>query len=157
MLYVILIIIAFFVYKIYKQKPKVVSKEEAMENIQAEIERREAALLNHLKTTHLKDYMDTQTVLFDCGKKNFLRLNERLKHDDVKRGEAIKDWIDYMEALNESIYESELLDVSTSEESEIHWKARDEAHVKLQEINKRFKDLLGADFIDPAELLAPKR
>lgn len=158
-LYIILIVIAIFVYLIYKkQKPVIQSKEQIIENTKAQIAYKEEHLLDHIKTNHLKDYMTTESALFECGKTNFIRLSERFKHDDVKLAQVTKDWIDYMDILNDAVYESELLDVSTEEgEGEEHWKRRDELYIQIQEIEKRFKDLLGKEYADPEELIKMKR
>jgi len=158
-LYIILIVIAVIVFLIYKkQKSAPLSKEQSMENIKAQIAYKEERLLDHIKTNHLKDYMTTESALFECGRTNFIRLSERFKHDDAKLTQVIKDWTDYMEILDDAVYESELLDVSTEEgEGEEHWKRRDELYIQIQEIEKRFKDLLGKEYTDPEELMKLKR
>jgi len=155
MLYIILIIIAIFLYKIYKgQKPKVLmSKEETMENIQTEIKEKEDKLLNKIKTNRLKDYMQTETIMFDCGRKNFLRLSERFKHDGVKFAQIVKDWMDYIEAVSDIIFVNEMLDVCTSKEANGYYKQQDELFIKIQEIEKRYKNLLGDKYIDPSKLI----
>jgi hypothetical protein len=149
MLYELLIIIIILIYLIYKQKPVIKSKEEINEEIQSEIDRKEAQILHSLKTSHLKNYMDTNTAIFENGRKNFLRLSERFKHDDIKQGQVIKDWIDYINTIERGIFTQEMLDVCTSEESEQYFKEQQENGIKFQEITKRFKDLLGEEYIDP--------
>jgi len=143
------------VYLIYRgQKPKVLmSRAEVKKNSQDEIDLREMRLSDKIKTSHLKNYLQTEATLFNCGRKNFIRLNERFKHDDVKLGQVVKDWIDYIEILTDVIFESEMLDVSTSEESDEHFDKRDELYVKIQAIEKRFKDLLGDEYVDSVELI----
>jgi hypothetical protein len=151
--WIIVLIIVIFSYLIYKRrKPSEISKTEVKENMQAEMERKQEALLKKIKTSHLKDYMETETDLLECGKNNFIRLSERFKHDDIKLEQVIKDWIDYIDILSDAVYESEMLDVSSSETSQTHYKAREALYIKLQEIIKRFKDLLGADYSDFEEL-----
>jgi hypothetical protein len=46
--------------------------------------------------------------------------------------------------------------VCTAEESKEHYDTRDELFIKIQEIEKRFKDLLGNEYKDPKEQLNPK-
>jgi methyl-accepting chemotaxis protein len=146
MLYIILIIIAIFVYLIYKgQNPKITSKED----MQIEIERKEVKLLEFIQTNHLKDYMDTEKALFECGRINFIRLRERFKHDEIKLEQVFKDWIDYMDTLNDAIYKSLQIDVTFDDEFDTLWKDRNELYIKIQEINKRFKDLLGNEYANP--------
>lgn len=156
MLYILLIIIAGFLYLIYKgQNTKPASKEAIMQNAEAEIARAEARLLDLIETNHLKDYMDTEKALFDCGRLNFIRLNERFKHEELKREQAIKDWLDYMQALNDAVYASLQLDVCTSEESDTYYKERSDLFIKISEIDKRFKELLGNEYADPEKLITP--
>lgn len=143
--------VAYFIWK--SRKPKINSKAEALELIQEDIDKREMLLKEKIKSSHLKDYMQMETTLFDCGRKNFLRLKERFKHDDVKLGQVIKDWIYYMEAISDMVYESEMLDVATSnEDADEHRNMQDELAVKIKEIDKRSKELLGADYTDPQKL-----
>lgn len=85
-------VIVYFVWK--SRTPKIKSKAEALELIQEDIDKRERFLQDKIKNSHLKDYMQVETTLFDCGRKNFLRLKELFKHDDVKLGQVIKDWVD---------------------------------------------------------------
>lgn len=154
--YIILIIIAVYVYSIYKSQNPKLTKEEVKEKIQEEIDLKEEYLLKKIKTSILKDYMQTETTLFDCGRRNFLRLKERFKHDDIKYAQIVKDWLDYMETLSDIVFESEMLDVCTSEESEEHYKRRDELFVVVQETEKRFKELLGSEYDDPDKILNPQ-
>lgn len=144
-------VVAYFIWK--SRKPKIKSKVEALELIQEDIDKREVLLKEKIKSSHLKDYMQMETTLFDCGRKNFLRLKERFKHDDVKLEQVIKDWIYYMEAISDMVYESEMLDVATSnEDADEHRNMQDELAVKIKEIDKRSKELLGADYTDPQKL-----
>jgi len=149
MLYIILIVIAAFVYLIYRgQKPKIISNQEII--------RQEEYLLNKIKTNHLKDYMQTETVLFDCGKKNFFRLSERFKHDDIKFAQIVKDWIDYIDTISDVIFVREMLDVCTSEEADEYYKQQEELFVKIKETHRRFKELLGNEYVDPEKIINPE-
>ncbi|MEI7498040.1 MAG: hypothetical protein WCK11_02030 [Candidatus Falkowbacteria bacterium] len=151
------IVIIFIIYLIFKPKN---NKEKIIENnmskeeeIQDKIERKEESLLRDIKSNHLKDYMQNETTLFECGRKNFIRLNERFKHDEAKHGQVVKDWMDYMDILGDIVHEHLMLDVSTSEESDEHWEKRQELFIQIQEIEKRFKELLGDVYIDPFETM----
>jgi hypothetical protein len=157
MLYIILIIIAIFLYLIYrKQNPSASQKIKAVANLHAEIAKREELLSNKIKTSHLKDYLQTEATLFEYGKKNYVRLSERYKHDDTKNLHVIKDWIYYMEALSDIIYESEMLDVASSnEDADEHRNSQQELFIKVQEIGKRNKELLGNEYVDPNKVLFP--
>lgn len=156
MLYLLLIVIAVILYLIYKgQKPRELSREEINQITQEEIKRQEEYLLNKIKTSHLKDYLQTETALFDSGKKNFTRLSERFKHDETKSSQISKDWLEYMESTSDAIFNTEMLDVCTSDESSQYYDDRDALFVKIQEINKRFKELLDKEYLDPRVLLYP--
>lgn len=158
MLYIILIIIAVFVYLIYKgQNATTNSRDKAIEFIQTEITKREDFLLSKIKASHLKDYLQTEKILFDCGRKNFIRLSERFKHDDVKLRQVTKDWLDYMDTVSDIIHESEMLDVTLSnDEADEHRNNQQELFVKIQEIDKRTKGLLGDEYIDPIKSIDAK-
>ena len=135
----------------FRKKPIIKSvKEEALESIDLQ----ESQLVNHLNTSHLKEHLEVPKILFENGRLNFIRLSERFKHDDAKFGQITNDWFDYMRFINDVIYESEMLDVSnTDEESDRHWKTRDELYIRIQEISKRFKELLGKEYSDPEKLI----
>lgn len=151
-LYIILAVIAIILYLIYRRlkTPTLPTKAEAREKILEMIAQKETSFLdNRLKSSHLKEYLEMDAVLFDCGSQNFIRLNERFKHDEAKFAEIVKDWSDYLDILGNVVFQSEMLDVCTSEESEEHYQARQEDFVRIQEIEKRFKGLLADSYIDP--------
>jgi len=180
MLYIILIIIATFVYLIYKrQKPEVRSDEELMyiEHGVENVENWEKILLERIKIRKntiqekidqgnknfdLEDWISALHRLeegitgFNCGKKNFTRLKERFKYDKLKLIEITKDRCDYLNAHAYLFYDSPLLEFGTNEDvKKIH--ERGNAYfIKMQEIEKRFKDLLGDEYIDSKKLLKIK-
>ena len=139
-------------YKIRKQKP--INKEKILESIQDQISKQESYLTQKIKNSHLDGYLQTETVLFECGKKNFFRLKERFKHDDEKLTQIIKDWFNYMETVSDIISESELLDLAKpNEDADEHRIAQDRLAVTIQEIDTRFKNLLGSEYVDWKELI----
>lgn len=158
MLYIILIIIAIFIYLIYKQQksPKIsISKTGFYQvKIKQMMEQKEATLLNLIKTNPLKDYMQTEVALFDCGRKNFICLCERFKYDNIKFAQIVKDWIDYMDILKDVVFQRLYLDVSKSITSaDICDEKIDNLFIKIKEINKRLQDLLGNEYMDPKKFI----
>ena len=150
MFYIILIIILALAYFIYKRrKPKIEKKEETMADMQVDIKVGEESLLRKIKTNHLgEDYMTTETDLLKAGKHNFVCLSERFKHDEVKLRQVTKDWLDYIEILKRMVYENEIRNYLSAEDSSAHFEAEEKQHIRLREIIKRFKDLLGAEYWD---------
>lgn len=52
------------------------------------------------------------------------------------------------------VYESEMLDIATSnKDADEHRNMQYEIAVKIKEIDKRLKDLIGTDYTDPQKLL----
>ncbi len=161
---------AFLTYKIYKLlvygkkgkiKQRLISSgsvEEASdganEDVRAEIEQKESFLLNKIKTRDLKDGEQNgiEIASFDCGKKNFIRLSERFKHDKTLLDRVVKDWTDYMDVLGDVVHEMEILNYLSREDGQEHLYAREKLYIRMEEIEKRFKDQLGGDYCDSAEL-----
>lgn len=81
---------------------------------------------------------------------NYLRLEERYKHDNVRLGQIIKDWVGYNEVITGLIHEREMLDVATTdEESDRSDQETKKLQIRRQEIESRFKALLGKQYKDP--------
>src|ERR1035437_7367151 len=153
--WIIVLIIVILSYLIYKRrKPSEISKTEAKENMQEQIEQKEKFLRAKIKTRDLEENIEngSEVALFDCGKHNFICLSERFKHDDIKLEQVIKDWIDYMDLLSDRVYEMTILHHLSSEDSPKHFDAREKIDITIREINKRFKDLLTNDYWDVDEL-----
>ncbi len=151
MIYVFLIIITLLVYSIYKrQHPITVTPVQMRESLLKEIERQEILVEGNLNTSHLTDFLTMEKALFECGSKNFLRLKERFKHDEQKTLQIFNDWYDYLKTIAEMVFESEMLDLSPSnDDAALHYKARDLIFIKIQEAEKRYKEQLGEEYVDP--------
>ena len=157
MTYIFLAIITVLVYLIYKkQNPPALTPEQISETLLEEISRKEDYVERKIGSSHLKEYLTMEKTLLQCGSKNFLRLRERFKHDEQKYTHILKDWNDYLDTISECVFESEMLDVCSSEDSDEHYKARDLLFIKIQEAEKRFKELLGEEYSDPDKILNPK-
>ncbi len=150
MLYIILILAVVVIYVVYrKQKPSEASKIKAREKLHLVLKQKQVALLDFINASELKNYLQDEVLQLECNEKNFVRLSERFKHDDVKFAQVVKDWIDYIDMLRDLVTERLLLDISTSETSKNHDDAIHYLSIKIQEIEKRFKDLLGSEYLSP--------
>lgn len=137
-----------FSKKSFKQKSVkhgVNSGEDTIEFIQNGIENRENYIVEKIKA---KTDSKADKAIFDSGKKNFTRLKERYKYDELKIKEITKDRHEYLVAHAGLIYESPLLGFGTSEDVKGIQDEQDLYVIKIQEINKRNKSLLGGDYVD---------
>lgn len=133
--------------KSFKQKKVthiVDSEEGSMEFIQNGIENMENYILEKMKA---KTDVKADKAIFDSGKKNYVRLSERFKHDKLKLKEVTKDRYDYLVAHAGLIYENPLIGFGTNEDVAKIRSEEDDFIIKIQEINKRFKNLLGDEYI----------
>lgn len=150
---IVLGMIAIILYSIYRKpgatslKPKAETKEEGFTFISYQEEK----ILNKLQTSILRDYLSLEKTLFDCGKQNFVRLSERFKYDEPKIQQIISDRKEFLELLSDIVTEREMLDVCTAEEDEEHSQTLKGYFIRIQEIEKRFKNLLGNDYITPKQ------
>lgn len=83
-----------------------------------------------------------ETKLFNNGRQNFIRLKERFKHNDTTSDQIISDWYDYLILINDVINIRKSL--GSNEDNALI----NEKFIRINEINKRFDELLGNDFID---------
>lgn len=152
-MFYLILIIAMLTYLVYTGKESSeTSESKTRENSEANVntEQKEIFFSDKIKTNRLKDYVEIETVLFDYGRKNFVCLEKHLNRNDTRLARARRDWMDYIDILHKTIYENEMLDVATSNEiADEHRKKRQELFVKIREIDKRFKNLLGDEYIDP--------
>ncbi len=171
MLYIILAIITIFVYLIYKRlKPEQKSDEELMyiehgaenvvnwervllERIRVEKDKIQGKIKEGNKNFDLENWtyllyrLEKSGKVFNCSKKNFIHLCERFKHDKLKLIEITKDWCDYLNACACLFYESPLFVFGTDEDVKRLRDEKDMYIIKMEEVDKRFKNLLGDEYI----------
>jgi len=93
-------------------------------------------------------------ILFGYTKKNFQRLSERFKFEDKMIEQISKDWCDYCMALGGMIYLGDYPDFAMdNEQRKKNYEEQDGMLVRVFEIEKRFKELLGNDYLDPRKEL----
>lgn len=91
--------------------------------------------------------LEKSEKVFDCSKKNFIRLSERFKHDKLKLIEITKDWCDYLNAYACLFNESPLFVFGTDEDVKRLHDEKGMYIIKMEEVDKRFKNLLGDEYI----------
>jgi len=74
----------------------------------------------------------------------YIHLKEKFKHDPKMGIRIAKDWTDYVSAISEIFTASEMLDVDSGEGVfERHDERVREPHIRREEIEKRYNELLG--------------
>ena len=137
MTFVILVLIVAIIYIVYKKLwPGFV-----ISSIKGLISEKEAQILKKIGSIESKNHTQVERNLLESGKKNFIRLSERFKHNETKLDEVMKDWADYTEAIDEML--NVLFSNKTSDEKE---RNKQELFIKIEEIQKRSKDLLGDEY-----------
>ncbi|MES2315380.1 MAG: hypothetical protein V4486_01440 [Patescibacteria group bacterium] len=81
-----------------------------------------------------------EELLFNSGRQNFIRLKERFKHDNTWSEQIKSDWYDYLIIIND------VINLRKSNKEYILSQINEKL-VQINEINKRFKYLLGKDFL----------
>lgn len=153
-IWVILFAVIIWFLFFHKQK---LSSQEVKDLVSDKVLAISDATKLRLSTSHLKDYLYTEKFFFETMGENYLRLEERYKHDNVKLGQIIKDWISYNEIISGLIFEREKLDVATTdEESDSTDQATKKLQIRRQEIESRFKALLGSQYKDPMVIFSKK-
>ncbi|MBI3573446.1 hypothetical protein HY090_00155 [Candidatus Kaiserbacteria bacterium] len=75
---------------------------------------------------------------------NFKRLRERFKHDKEKLDQIAQDWIDYCTVFEDEVSAREM--ISGGVGSDEDFEKINATAIPVQEIEKRFENLLGADY-----------
>lgn len=139
----------------YKKR---ISPQQAKELIAEKVTAISVTTKARLENSHLKEFLDYEKHFFLTMEENYLRLAERFKHDNVQMAQIVKDWIDYNEIINGLIYQRELLDVATTDEqSEQSDQNTKKLQIKRQEIETRYKSLLGKQYNDPLDIFKKKK
>ncbi|MCA9368864.1 hypothetical protein KC721_01065 [Candidatus Woesebacteria bacterium] len=99
--------------------------------------------LAHFDSPRIIDLQDKHLVM----EINYLRLKQRISHNEEKKIEIARDWASYVQSLNELKSARVLLDVDMSESAyENFEEASKEPYIITEEVEKKFKSLLGKDF-----------
>ena len=142
-----LIIIAIVIYVIYRLQK---NSSNPINNITTEVieeyvlnRKHELFTLEHFESPHFIDVRDA----YEAMEVNYLRLKQRLAHNEEEKIKIAKDWLSYVEALLNFKNARELLDVDMSDSAfdNFETKTKESAIIK-EEIEKKFKSLLNKDW-----------
>ncbi len=99
--------------------------------------------LAHLDSPRIIDLQDKFVVM----EANYFRVKQRYLSDAAKKLELARDWARYVEALNDLKVARVILDVDMSEDAvDTMWESSKEPSIIVDEVEKKFKELLGKDF-----------
>lgn len=98
--------------------------------------------LEHTDSPHFIDMQDA----YDAMERNYMRIKQRLIHEPERVLEVAKDWNSYCEALRDIKSARVRLDFSSSDDDPDEWFKQ--PYIIKDEIEKKFKGLLGEDFTD---------
>ncbi len=90
---------------------------------------------------NIKDFAETIAKIKKL-EDNYVRLQEKFKHEEKTRLNIARDWFDYWNNWHESIQNMKYTEHMDSEQLEDSWDASDKLRIKMQEIEKRFEKLL---------------
>jgi len=110
-------------------------------------------LARYYKTNLLELALSDSPTIIDFQDKfvvmeaNYFRVKQRYLSDDSKKLELARDWAVYVEALNDLYCAWEMFDMSMGENPWDDWEeSSKEPSVIVDEVEKKFKGLLGKDF-----------
>ena len=97
----------------------------------------------HFDSPRIIDLQDKHDVM----EANYLRLKQRYLNQEEKRLEIARDWAKYVEALCDLKHARIILDVDMSDNAFDNLiESSKESHIITEEVEKKFKSLLGKDF-----------
>lgn len=127
-------------------------KKNTQNNLLKEINDATQNVRLKLLNSHIKGYLETEKNLAKTMEINFQRLLELFKNEEHKRIQIMEEWRDYLNIISEIIHEHEILYTDLDEEAQDKFDARTNSYnIKRREIERRFKELLGKDYIEPTE------
>ena len=125
---------------------------QRIETLLEEAEKRHSLVEEKIDGSHLNEYLTNQKVFLAYSYQNFQRLTVRYKHDDEKMRQIANDAIQYFETISDLVSNQEMLDVCDSDASDMYYKENDNLHIVREEIEKRFKAMLGKEYKDPIKV-----
>lgn len=135
------------IYWFYKNSNKggAVSRPDCLDDIEGKVFyfKDEIFKLEHFNSPH---FIDAQNN-YDIMEVNYLRLKERYAHMPDKLMELAQDWLRYVEALRDTKQARVMLDVDFTDDAFEHFEeASKQPTIITEEIEKKFKTLLGKDW-----------
>lgn len=149
-LIVVLAVVIYFIYRSRKKGDDASILERStttVEDIEGNIRYLKERLFSfeHFDSPHFIDVRDA----FDAMEINYLRLKQRFSHDKEKTLEIVKDWHKYADSLTELKDARVMLDVDWSDDAFDNFReSNKEPSIIKEEVEKKFKSLLGEDWQD---------
>lgn len=98
------------------------------------------------KSSNLEDYLQDERAMVRAMEHDAILLRERYKHDPKKQLEIARDWMDYSDAVAETKFAREMLDVDMEDNAYDRFDERTRVpFLTLKEITKRIMNELGED------------
>jgi len=140
-LLVIVALAGYYAYKAWSDKQKENTPE--FHEKMAEYFKGRLLEISHFDSPRIIDLQDQCEVM----EANYYRIKQRFAHDEQKTLELAKDWSRYVEALGEMKFAREMLNVDMSDSAYENFSdSTKEPYIITDEINKKFKVILGKDF-----------
>jgi len=138
-------IIAVTVYYFWSKSKQEVQQANTVEHFEEVVWRFKKSLMEfaHFDSPRIIDLQDRHEVM----EVNYLRLKQRYLNQEEKRIEIARDWAKYVEALSDLKHARIILDVDMSDNAFDNLiESSKEPHIITEEVEKKFKSLLGKDF-----------
>jgi len=98
------------------------------------------------KSPNLENHLQNERDMVTAMERDAIRLRERYKHDPKKQLEIAQDWMDYSDAVAETKFAREMLDVDIEDNAFDRFDERTKVpFLTVQEIGKRVEEELGED------------
>ena len=116
------------------------------------VERYEEIVYHHKQNLMEFAHFDSPRIIdlqdkYDVMEANYLRLKQRYLSNEERKLEISRDWARYVEALYELKHARVMLDVDMSDSAFDNFtESSKEPYIISEEVEKKFKSLLGKDF-----------
>lgn len=141
-IWILIAVAVYYFWSKSKQEPQQANNVEQFEEYANHYEQRLMDLA-HFDSPRIIDLQDKYVIM----EINYLRLKQRYLSQEEKRLEIAKDWAKYVEALYELKHARVMLDVDWGDNAyENFSEASKEPYIITEEVEKKFKSLLGKDF-----------
>ena len=111
---------------------------------------------NDIKKSEAKDMLGDISIVLGTLEQNYSRLVERYKFDEEKIIKILFDAVSYTDAIQDIIQSRENVSkygYPTQEYADEQRKKDDDLFLKIEEIELRFKNLLGEQYVDFKKLM----
>jgi len=147
-IWLLILLAGAFIWSLSRRGGGSQERPRTVESIEEYVDAKKGHLyeLEHFDSPHFVDVCDA----FDAMEMNYIRLKQRVAHELGTPLQVAKDWAAYVNALDDLKQARVLLDVDYSDDA---WDKACESmnapSIVKDEIEKKFKGLLGSDWIAP--------